>query len=556
VIIKCLSRKSDVGQLIRYVMADTKIEPEPKRPARAVYVPGVQLTKDDLKYLESERSDAALLHEFKLHSKDGNIAKFVEEHILKQYGENGKGKLPATVFKQNIQARSIQGYIKAFDDNEKLRVHVRNNNVKAYHHILSFSKLDKGQMREDMLKDITRQYISLRGENSLFVGAVHQDREHIHIHLVQSGVQYMTGLANRVSRQQFQELKVAMQEYQMKKYPELVHSLPNHKLKNRGMDEKKIKTDERASGKKALVELLTATFERTSFKEDFLDELSQQGHQPYYRNGRLQGVMAGDRKYRFSTLGFKEQVDALDRLPASEKTNTHKTDKYEQAKQDEYKAMKEAGKMVEADWRITEKVQKEIEEERQLKELEQLRSGRRSRSLDLEAQKKPEYIAPFSEATRGKSESEVMEMQQHLVNQNKQFEKEHGIIRDAEPSIQPQSPNGLPDFDMNKLCDDCKTERDDLSYDIPKYYTNGTFDFDKYSNHMLEEFMNTVSVEYETSLGASMEDPGVDTQDANRALDDDRDELVEADPSSSDDRNKDESEDELERDGNDFDMER
>lgn len=169
-----------------------------------------------------------------------------------------------------------------------------------------------------------RQYVSLRGENSLYVGAVHRDREHIHMHVVMSGVQYLTGKSNRISRQQFQEVKVAMQEYQMTKYPELKNSLPEHNkarnLSNREQASEKNINAERTSDKNTLLELLETTYSNSNSVEHFLNQISLLGHKPYYRNGRLQGIKYNnERKFRFKPLGYDtEKLEGLNRKAKEE----------------------------------------------------------------------------------------------------------------------------------------------------------------------------------------------------------------------------------------------
>ncbi len=402
-IIKCLSRKGNVDQLIKYVLADHKIEPVREKPYKQPYIPGIKLSEKDRYYLEVERNDSALMKEFKEHAKDGNMVKFIQEHILKQDKKEVVQKLPGILIKQNIRARSIAGYVKAFTENEKMRQHVRNNNVKAYHHIISFSNLDTKQINEGILKDIAQKYMSLRGDNSLFLGAVHQDKEHIHIHLVQSGTQYCTGLANRVSKQQFQEQKLAMQAYQKEKYPQLVHSLPEHGRSkdmqiNRAV-EKNIKTHERSVDKDILLGLLETIYSKSTSTEHFLSQLQTHGHEPYFRNGRLQGVkFDGEHKFRFSNLGFKERINDLEMLKERE------------------------GK--------------------ELKEIQQLRGGRSNRLAELNKQEQASKQSTYEDVTKGMDDNEKRNYQQKMLNRSSEFEKGKGIDTTLSTSLANDSSKG------------------------------------------------------------------------------------------------------------------
>jgi hypothetical protein len=503
VIIKCISRKSNVDQLIKYVLREEKIAPKEKPNTRHWYAPGVKLSKQDIKYLNAELVDGRLLTELKAFK--GNMKEFIETRLLHSNDREKRNALES-IFKENMRSRSINGYIREFKENENLRLHKRSNNVQAYHTILSFSQKDSGKLTAKILKDITREYISLRGPNSLYLGAVHTDRDHVHIHLIQSGVQYQTGLANRISRQQFQQLKQSMQDYQIQKYPFLKHSLPQHVKaglnKTALQPRKNIKPNERESEKQTLIALIRTTFKGIASKEEFLDRLAEQGHVPYFRDGKLQGVrFEGDTKYRFSTLGFKEEIKNLN--TAEFKVEAAKIEKYEQDKMDEYKAIAEPAKLIEKNMQASlgKEVAVELEQETKLKELQQLRIGKnrtRNRVQKITPEKKP----TCEEKMKGKSENEIRAIQQEMSNMAREVEREHGAVdmealpkrSDAGSEANDESWNALTsdtfdedrssadgdnldspkDNDRGNDADDCdddkndEIERDDDDYDMDR----------------------------------------------------------------------------------------
>lgn len=398
-IVKVLSRHENVDQLIKYVLQDCKMNPaSTKETAKPIRVKGVHLSEADIKHLYAERADSQLLKEFKDSEFNGNVKEFVAKYIadnLKKE-DNAKDELSGVLIRHNMRARSIQGFVTAFKENEKHRRHVRNNSVKAYHHIISFSELDKNKIDEGMLKDITQKYISLRGENSLYVGAVHRDKEHVHIHLVQSGTQYCTGLANRVSKQEFQHMKVKLQEYQKEHYPELANSMPNHKrekTRSKYMNTEKKQNAERGEEQKtALAAFLLTAFERAVSKEAFLDEVIKNGHEPYYRNGKLQGVKyEGEKKFRFTTLGIRQVMDV-----------------------------------------VNQKIEKEQAE---LKEIQQLRTGRSTRNIELapDNTKTTDNPNTYEQKIQGRSDDQVREVQQDMLDQSRSFEEENNIDTSSNP---------------------------------------------------------------------------------------------------------------------------
>ncbi len=484
-IIKCLSVKSNQGikNLIRYIMAEKKIAPQSKSAEQyRPYVPGLMITGPDLRYLRAEAIDSKILDDFK--TFNGTFNEFIESQSAAAQNIDG------LTIKQNIRARSIQGYIKAFEENEKLRLRHRADSVKAYHNIISFNRLDTKHVTNKMLNDIAERYISLRGPTSLFLGAVHQDKDHLHIHLIQSGVQCGTGKASRISRQEFQEVKRTLQEYQKDKYPELVHSLPEHgksknlKLNDRGIGEK-YKPNERESNKKELVELLGATLTGTTSWQHLMGSLAEKGAQPYFRNGRPQGVIYEDRKYRFSTLGVKEQIEKLAIMNAKE--------------------------------------------EKELKELQQLRGRGKSRLAEIEKLEK------------GLKDSNLPSREMHQ-EVDKAQELSHGFVRGQERVI-----------NYDKMCDDCKMERKDPGYENPKFYDNGKLDAEKLINHLQEEFANAAEtreyVDYMPEL-----DEEYDRNADETAPDDTQYEIINDSDLDLDEDN--DLENDFDRDDDDFDMDR
>lgn len=297
-----MSRKSNVRQLIRYVLDLEKTGHKVTFKENPFNVRGIALTETDKKYLRAELMDVQLLKLFL--SCNGDIDQFMKAVV------RSKENLPVVSIKQNVRARTINGIIKSFERNEDLRVHQRKDSVKAHHTILSFSAKDTPNLTDEILKDIARHYISLRGIENMYVGSIHTDKDHLHVHIVMSGTQVGTGLSSRISRMEFQNIKQAMQQYQKEKYPQLVYSLPEHggRKNERTSVLKNLKNAERAPYKSSLLELLETTYSKSRSSQHFLEQIQRHGHEPYFRNGKLQGVRYdGDLKFRFSRLGFDEK---------------------------------------------------------------------------------------------------------------------------------------------------------------------------------------------------------------------------------------------------------
>ncbi len=284
------------------------------------------------------------------------------------------------IIRHNIRSRSVKGFVKEFKENEKYRIVHRKDSVKLFHTIISFSNKDKEHINDKLLKDIAQKFIAERGLNNMYAGTKHENKDHIHLHITVSGTQ-LNGRSSRISKQQLHHIKIVLDKYQREKYPQLVHSLPEHGKNKRLTKEAvvgRIKT-ERQTDKQALLECLEKAYTGSKSQEQLLSRLTQSGHQPYFRNGALQGVrFEGKTKYRLTNLGFdKARLQALDRLKTAENKTLN-----------ELKSLR-AGRSKDLKRTITEptfnKSNPEIIEKNQQKsmdELSEIRNGNEGREID------------------------------------------------------------------------------------------------------------------------------------------------------------------------------
>lgn len=236
-------------------------------------------------------------------------------YLFKQEKDNK----PKPILKHNLRSRTTKGWTKELDKNFELRLNRRKDNIRLHHTIISFSNKDKKQINTDLLKDITKKYIELRGKDNQYLVSTHHDKEHIHLHIVMSSIKYLTGESNRISRQEFKDLKLALDQYQKEKYPELIHSLPAHgKSQKLQLSDPELKLQDREgklSQKQGLLETIQTVFDRTKSLDNFLSELKSEGFKTYDRGGKVYGVEdESGRHYRFKTLGFDlKKLEELDR---------------------------------------------------------------------------------------------------------------------------------------------------------------------------------------------------------------------------------------------------
>jgi len=233
-------------------------------------------------------------------------------YILRGAKENGNKPI---IFTHNIKAKAEASWEKEYLINESLRNHQRSNQTYLYHEIISFSnKEDDTLFTKEMLEDIGNKYISLRGREGIFIGAVHKDRDHTHFHFCTSGLKYRTGKAFRLSKYELQGIKIKLQDYHKEKYPEISHSFPEHAQGKAYVTDREWQLkhrDNRQSVKEQIQKTVKESFDKAKTQKEFLDFLQEKNLNHYERNGIPTGITFEDMKIRFSRLDIsKEQYMA------------------------------------------------------------------------------------------------------------------------------------------------------------------------------------------------------------------------------------------------------
>ena len=217
---------------------------------------------------------------------------------------------------KNLSVESLQNQLLI---NEQLRLNRRKNNVVLYMDILSFHPRDAQRLTNEKLHQITMKYLSLRAPNSIAIATVHKnEKDHTHLHICFSGVQYKTGKSIRISKDDFQnKVKLPMEKYQQEVFPELVLSKIQHeksihvKKEIKKEVEKIIQNSGGISEKQGIVNQVENCFKTAKSEQEFYQKLQDSGLVLYSRGGKITGVQ-GKRKYRSKTLGYT--VDILHQL--------------------------------------------------------------------------------------------------------------------------------------------------------------------------------------------------------------------------------------------------
>ena len=211
------------------------------------------------------------------------------------------------IFSHNIRSDNlnIERLTKEYIENESFRTYRRSDQNYLNHEILSFSDEDTSKVTTELLQDMVQKYISLRGKDGIYFGAVHRNTESIHVHLCVSGLKYRTGKSHHIPRDKLKQLKIELQEYQKEKYPELYNSLPEH---GRARDYVTDwlwyakHRDERNIQKEQIKNIINACLNQAKTQKTFLELLQKQNLHYYERKGIPTGIMIDNTKFRFSRL--------------------------------------------------------------------------------------------------------------------------------------------------------------------------------------------------------------------------------------------------------------
>lgn len=205
----------------------------------------------------------------------------------------------------------------------------RNNGISYYHEILSFSAKSKPHLTLDKIEDLTNKYLELRqGNQAVALGALHEEKDHLHIHLILSATKYKSNESLRLSRNDFIQVRQDLEIYQIEKYPELNDSIVYHGKEKKLYNKKEIDKNKRAQNefqmktrldkneptKKQILHIRVSEILKTSkTPKEFLMTLKNENDFDLYEyRGKITGIIFEEKKYRFSTFGIdKNELQKL-----------------------------------------------------------------------------------------------------------------------------------------------------------------------------------------------------------------------------------------------------
>ena len=238
---------------------------------------------------------------------------------------------------QKLLDKRINNMVLQFGNNESKRKIERSNKNLAYHEILSFHKSDTDKLPKKVLMKIARKYAKERSPKSMIISTMHSDKDHLHIHNVISALEFATGKPVRLTRKEFKEVKIRMEQYQQKELG-LKFSRVNHSKKKEAILQLDIERELNLRGKKSerqeLRDTLVEVFARIRTEKVDKKEFEKAGIEFYSRGGSIVGVQGFKRRYRLKTLGFdpsrisiekkKKRTAELDKIKSNRSKNQEK----------------------------------------------------------------------------------------------------------------------------------------------------------------------------------------------------------------------------------------
>ena len=150
----------------------------------------------------------------------------VLEYVLRPEAQYRDVQGRNLLLRHNLTGSSVKTFTSQFLKNLEYRKIKKSNSISILHHIVSFHPDDTTSLTDvSTLKDIGRQYIRSYNPKGQYLIVAHQDKEHIHLHIIASPVEVITGKSLRKTKLEFSDFQKQMQDYQIKHYPKLSRSV-------------------------------------------------------------------------------------------------------------------------------------------------------------------------------------------------------------------------------------------------------------------------------------------------------------------------------------------
>lgn len=220
----------------------------------------------------------------------------------------------------------VASLAKEYLENDTFRRKIKKG-VVMYHELLSFSPLDAPKITTEMLEEIAHKYISIRASEGICIAKPHISEDHPHIHFCWHGTLYKSAKTLRMDNQEFLRVRLAIEEFQLERFPQLQNSLvyinkleQKRNIKN-SRDSRAYALQKRTGKplkKQELSIRLSNLLQKSQTLSKFYNLVEKAGFELYEQRGKVKGVKT-NRKWRFTTLGIDLKALEIQREQLSER---------------------------------------------------------------------------------------------------------------------------------------------------------------------------------------------------------------------------------------------
>jgi hypothetical protein len=228
------------------------------------------------------------------------------------------------ISKNLYQTNSRKEVLKQFTKNHNLLPKRKNGNA-LYHEIISlpYQKDIPIKKQKEMLYNMANHYLEHRTGLNISFGVIHEEKEHLHCHLMISSNEKHSSQRQRLPKEQFAQLQKDLENYKQQNFPELEDKVLYNKerTKNRYQSSKskdreyQLKHRTKEPSRKDILKEITAEIILDSYsKEQLIKKLKAQNLE-FYQRGKTAGIIDLEEKeqektkhkHRFKTLGLEEE---------------------------------------------------------------------------------------------------------------------------------------------------------------------------------------------------------------------------------------------------------
>lgn len=210
--------------------------------------------------------------------------------------------------RHNLLARDPERVREEFENNASL-LQKRKNGVYLYHEILSITRAQglTPDEQKERLYQISQDYIAARCPENLVYGGLHQDKEHsYHFHLMISSNRAGEEKRLRLSKAQFRDVQVKLEEHVLLRYPELEQKLAIGKRSDRRISQAEVELERRTGERpqrQTVLERVRDALETSLDRDTFLSALGHSELELYVRGKNLGVIdLESGKKHRINTL--------------------------------------------------------------------------------------------------------------------------------------------------------------------------------------------------------------------------------------------------------------